>query len=188
VSSPALSARYAGARRARPPKVELRFDVTVHNDEPEPRWAILPDTFSKPLGDGEPRRVYSIDIYEPTGTGRAVVSHFLGDRGFYALLMPGRAEVGLRGLPIPYWGELPDAVELQLTLAEQLLIDGSPAEERFRIDPSSDAGAQIDAEPLANQAAVVDAIAPEAGGALAAGWTGGRETRQRVELEEPAAG
>jgi hypothetical protein len=187
LSRPPLSARYVGERRWRPPKVELHFDVTVRNDGSEPRWAILPDTLSRPLGGGEPAPVYSIDVYELAGTGRAVVAHFLGDQGFYALFMPASAEVALHGFPIPYWGELPDSVELELTMAEALLVDGAPAEARFRIDLRSEPGAQVDAGPLANQASVVEAIGPESGGALAAEWREGRETRQRVELGQTAA-
>jgi len=187
VSRPPLSARYVGARRWRPPKVELRFDVTLRNDEPGARWAILPDRFSRPLGDGAARRVYSIDVYELTGNGRAVAAHFLGERGFFALLLPASSEIVLRGLPIAYWGELPDSVELELAFADELLVEGCPAQERLRIDPLCEPGAHVDAEPLANQAAVVEAVAPEADGALSAAWTAGRETRQRVELEQGAA-
>jgi hypothetical protein len=176
-----------GARRWRPPKVELRFDVTLRNDEPGARWAILPDRFSRPLGDGAARRVYSIDVYELTGNGRAVAAHFLGERGFFALLLPASSEVVLRGLPIAYWGELPDSVELELAFADELLVEGCPAQKRLRIDPLCEPWAHVDAEPLANQAAVVETVAPEADGALSAAWTAGRETRQRIELEEGAA-
>ena len=178
-----LSLAYTGYRRWRPPKVELRFDVTARNDEPAPRWAIVPDALPRGLDVGSSTRAYSIELYELAGAGRVVVAHFIGDHGFFALLMPGSAELRLIGMPISYWGELPGSIEIESATATALLVDGDPVEGRLGLDPASEPGAEVDAGPLASQASVVWATAAPESGALVAEWHGGHAVRQRVELE-----
>jgi hypothetical protein len=183
MSLPPLSFACTGYRRWRPPKVELRFDVIARNDTPVPRWAIVPDALPRGLDAAASTRVYSIDLYELAGTGRVVVAHFIGDHGFFALLVPGSAELRLIGMPISYWGELPGSIEIESTTATALLVDGHPVEGRLGLDPASEPGAEADAGPLASQASVVWAIAAPEGGALVAEWHGGQAMQQRVELE-----
>jgi hypothetical protein len=183
MSAPALTAVLAGARRARPPKVELRFDVTVRNGAGEVRWAILKDSFRDGERAGASTRVFSVDLYELSGTGRVAVAHFIGDGGFYAAQVPADSELRLNQLPISYWGELPEELALELVMAGALLLDDRPAQNAFSLTLLSDPGAEVDASPLADQRAVVEAVAPPAGEAFVAEWVDAQAARQAVTLD-----
>lgn len=172
----------AGERRWRPPKVELRFDVTIRNEEPDACWAILPTRLPAGDGSGEPGSVRSISVYDLAGKGRVAAARFSGDPGFIALIVPGSSEIRLNRLPVAYWGEVPDEVELELATAEKLLADGRAAEELFGVDPLSDAGAEVDASPLADDAGVVHVSRPSDGRAFTVEWVGATAVRERVEL------
>ena len=182
MSEATLSAQYVGTRRRRPPKAELHFDISVRNDEPDERWMILPSSLSRPLGDGAAARIYSVDAYELSGTGRVAVLSLVGDIGCYAMRLAPAAEVVLRGLPVAHWGDLADAVELEVVMAEVLLVDGRPPQTCVQIDLLTRDGAEVDATPLSSQATVIETIAPAPDHSFAVEWTGERRVRRRVEI------
>ena len=70
------------------------------------------------------------------------------------------AAVVLRGLPVAYWGDLADAVELEVVMAEVLLVDGQPPQTCLQIDLLTRDSAEVDATPLSSQATVIETIAP----------------------------
>ena len=97
--------RFRELRMRKPPLVELYFDVVLRNDRAEPRWFLVPSN----LGPGTSALltkggVDGVEVFGPRGKGRVVIGHFLGTGGFYALLLPARAEVRLQMFPISYWG------------------------------------------------------------------------------------
>jgi hypothetical protein len=182
MSEATLSARHVGTRWRRPPKAELHFDISVRNDEPDERWLIVPSSLSRPLGDGTAARVYSIDAYELSGTGRVAVVSFVGDIGCYALRLAPAAAVVLRGLPVAHWGDLADAVELEAVVADVLLVDGQALQACVRTDLLTRDGADVDATPLSSQATVIETVAPAPEHALTVEWTSERRVRRRVEI------
>jgi len=97
----------------RPPKVRLYMDVWLDNAPDQPRWFLLPDEVSGER-EGPARRISSLQVYELRDNGRVWVGHFCGEGGFQALLLPPGAHVVLRGFPVLYWGEIPDAVDLEV--------------------------------------------------------------------------
>jgi len=139
----------------RPPKVRLYMDVWLDNAPDQPRWFLLPDEVSGER-EGPVRRISSLQVYELRDNGRAWVGHFYGEGGFQALLLPPGAHVVLRGFPVLYWGEIPDAADLEVIAAETLTVGEKPAASWFGIDPTCDRRtcdrrADVSAEPLATQ-------------------------------------
>jgi hypothetical protein len=131
-------------RLRKPPLAELYFDITLHNDQAGPRWVLLPSN----LGPGTSGLltkggVDTVEVFAPRGSGRVIVGHFLGTGGFYALLLPARAEVRLQMFPISYWGDPPDQLQVEVVTAQGLTIGGEPAAAWFGLNPTCSARAAI---------------------------------------------
>jgi hypothetical protein len=156
-----LTVRYVDARRQRPPRVELRLDVRVSNDDDAERWALMPDTLAEEPREPGPA-VWSIAAWQLGGLRRAFLLHATGDAGWYAVLVPPRATVTVAGLPFAWWGPLPDAVDVPVQLAADLTIDGMRT-----TDP----------------AAVLTAVTGTPAEPLQVGWTtaGGSISRARLD-------
>jgi hypothetical protein len=167
------SATYAGRHRLRPPRLVLRFDVTLRNPAAEALWAILAD--SLPAAP-EPVRALSVDAYELGGDGRAVLLHALAEHGLYAVLMPPGGEVTLAGLPLGMWTEPGEAVEIGVVLAPALTVGGAPP--AFDLPLTATAGARVDASVVADQSTVVAALS----GPLDIDWEGGERDALHVAL------
>src|SRR5882672_10737940 len=136
--------KFRELRMRKPPLVELYFDIVLRNDRPEPIRFLLPSK----LGPGTSGLltkggVDGVEVFGPRGKGRAVIGHFLGTGGFYALLLPARAEVHLRMFPISYWGDLPDQLQVEVMTAKRLMIGREPATAWFGLNPTSSARADI---------------------------------------------
>jgi hypothetical protein len=136
--------KFRELRMRKPPLVELYFDVALRNDHVEPRWFLVHSN----LGPGTSALltkggVDGVEVFGPRGKGRVVIGHFLGTGGFYALLLPARAEVRLRMFPISYWGDLPDHVQVEVVVAKRLTIGGEPAAAWFGLNPTCSARADI---------------------------------------------
>jgi hypothetical protein len=136
--------KFRELRMRKPPLVELFFDLVLRNDRAEPRWFLLPSN----LGPGTSALltkggIDGVEVFGPRGKGRVVLGHFLGTGGFYALLLPARAEVHLRMFPISYWGDLPDQLQVEVVTAKRLTIGGEPATAWFGLNPTSTVRADI---------------------------------------------
>jgi hypothetical protein len=136
--------KFRELRMRKPPLVELYFDVVLRNDRAEPRWFLLPSN----LGPGTSALltkggVDGVEVFGPRGKGRAVIGHFLGTGGFYALLLPARGEVRLRMFPLSYWGDLPDQLLVEVVTTKRLTIGGEPAAAWFGLNPTSSTRADI---------------------------------------------
>jgi|GEM_PF-1971673 len=136
--------RFREMRLRKPPLAELYFDVVLRNGYAGPRWFLLPSN----LGSGTSALltkggVDGVEVFAPHGRGRVAIGHFLGTGGFYALLLPARAEVRLRMFPISYWGEVPNQLEVEIVTARHLTIGSEPAAAWLGLNPSSSARADI---------------------------------------------
>jgi len=141
-------------RLRKPPLAELYFDITLHNYQTGPRWVLLPSNLPGTSALLTKGGVDTVEVFEPRGRGRVIVGHFLGTGGFYALLLPARAEVRLQMFPISYWGNPPDQLQLEVLTAKGLTIGGETAEAWFGLDPTSSARAAI-AESVLSQTRMV---------------------------------
>lgn len=136
--------KFRELRMRKPPLVELYFDVVLRNDRAEQSWFLLPSN----LGPGTSALltkggVDGVEVFAPPGKGRVVIGHFLGTGGFYALLLPARAEVRLRMFPISYWGDLPDRLQVEVVIATRLTLGGESAAAWFGLNPISSARADV---------------------------------------------
>jgi hypothetical protein len=161
-----LDVAYVGARRQRPPRAELRLDVTLSNEAEEARWAVLPST----LGAAPVHRVWSLDAFRLGELRRVCVVQATADAGWYAVLLPGAARITLAGMPFAWWGEVPDDVTLTAVTVGSLLVDGVPLGERLGIEAYSEPGAAVDASPLAGRSALIATVAGSPAEPLQVDW------------------
>jgi hypothetical protein len=134
---------------AKPPLVELYFDVVLRNDRSEPRWFLLPSNLGPgPASIGAKGGVDGVEVFASRGKASVIVGHFLGRGGFYALVLPARSRVHLRSFPISYWGDLPEHLQVELVVAKRLAIGGEPAESWLGVNPMRRARADIAESPL----------------------------------------
>ena len=131
-------------RLRKPPLAELYFDIVLRNDRTGPRWFLLPSNLSPtPASVGTNGGVDGIEVFAPHGKGRVILGHFLGTGGFHALLLPAHAEVHLRTLPISYWGDLPDHLDVEIVMARRLTVGDEKAGAWFKVNPMCSAQADI---------------------------------------------
>jgi hypothetical protein len=177
----AVALDYRGSHRLRPPRAELRFDVTVSNGADAARWAIMPDTLAgKPTALAT--QVWSVGAYVLGEPGRVTAVHAVAEAGWYAVLVPSGGEVRLENLPFAFWGEPGPSAELEVVLAEEIEIDGQPLLARLDLDARSDGGAAVDASPLGNEGAVTAALTGGPAAPLAVAWTGPEPLRASATL------
>jgi hypothetical protein len=138
----------------RPPLVELVFDIVLRNDRAQPRWFLLPSNLN-PEKTGIPMTggVDTLEVLAPRGKGRVIIGHFLGTGGFQALLLPAHAEIHLRALPISYWGDVPDGLQIEVIVAKRLMIAGKSARTWFQANPMCSTKADI-SETISGQRAM----------------------------------
>ena len=151
-ASPPAEIKFREMRLRKPPLAELYFDIVLRNNHTEPRWFLLPSNLgpgtSAPVTKGG---VDGVEVFAPRGKGRIFLGHFLGTGGFYALLLPARAEVRLRMFPISYWGDVPDQLEVEVVTTKRLTIGGEPATAWFGLNPASSARADIAESTLSQE-------------------------------------
>ena len=143
-----------GRRPQRPPLQLLYFDARLWNPAGVARYYLLSDQLSAAGKSGD----YDIDVayvYELSGEGRIMVSHFAGTRGFFALLLPAGARLELSNLPLELWGDIPGEATLRVAISEDLKIAGQAAENWLDITLQSDKQAAVDAGALADQLKVI---------------------------------
>jgi hypothetical protein len=120
----------------KPPLVELIFDVVLRNDRAQPRWFLLAShLYPEKPGIPEKGGVDTLEVFAPRGKGRVVIGRFLGTGGFQALLLPAHAEIHLRGLPVEYWGDVPESLQLEVIVAKRLTIGSESARSWFQTNP-----------------------------------------------------
>jgi hypothetical protein len=147
-SSPTAEIKFREMHFRKPPLVELVFDVVLRNDRAQPRWFILPSHIypDKPQIP-EKGGVDVLEVFAPHGKGRVIIGRFLGTGGFQVLLLPAHSQIHLRSLPISYWGDVPDTMQVEIMTATRLMIDGKDAASWFNVNPSSSVRADISENP-----------------------------------------
>ena len=143
-SRPAAEIKFREMHFRKPPLVELILDVVLRNDRAQPRWFLLPSKLY-PGQTGIPIKggVDTLEVLAPRGKGRVIIGHFLGTGGFQALLLPAHAEIHLRALPISYWGDVPDHLQIEVLVAKRLMIGGESARAWFQVNPMCSTKADI---------------------------------------------
>jgi len=144
---PAAEIKFREMHFRKPPLVELIFDVVLCNDRKSPRWFLLPSRLGPGQASMEKGGIDTLEVFAPRGKGRVIIGHFLGTGGFQALLLPAHAEIHLRALPIEYWGDVPDHLQVEIVTAKRLTIGGKNAAIWFKVNPASSVSADISENP-----------------------------------------
>lgn len=147
-SRPPVEIKFVEMHFRKPPLVELVFDVVLRNDRARPRWFLLPShLYPEKPGIPEKGGVDTLEVFAPRGKGRVIIGHFLGTGGFQALLLPGHAEIHLRAMPISYWGDVPDHLQVEVVIGMRLTIGRKDAATWFKVNPTSSVSADISENP-----------------------------------------
>jgi hypothetical protein len=140
----AVELSLVGEQPGKPPRVNMLFDVTLRNTAAEARWFVLPSLLTvswQPPSGG----VHTLQIYDVTGKGRAVLGSFIGNGGFHALLVPAGGTLTVHELPISLWEEKqPEGpVPVEVIIAKSITLGGETIESWFPSDPTSDSDADV---------------------------------------------
>lgn len=131
----------------KPPMAENSFDVTLTNPAAAPRWLILPRTFPY-AGEDHPApggNEIEVQAFVLSTEPRVVIVEGVS-ANFLAVRLPGGAIVTLRGLGITsWWHDRPAAVDLEVLVAREITVGGTPLAELVKGDPTSAAHADVDA-------------------------------------------
>ena len=122
----------------RPPSVALMLDIVLRNPGDADHWFLIPDdvAIAEEIGGGT---VNGADVRTLTGSGRVVITHFQGLRGFYALLLPAGGEVTLRDLQVDAdLDALEEAISLPVERCTAAIIGGRPIADWAGDDPACD--------------------------------------------------
>jgi hypothetical protein len=145
----AVTVTLSGRERGKPPLSWLRLDVRLRNEQLAPCWFLVPAVLTaswRQSGDTVDR----LDAFELQGTGRVVLGRLRGACDWHVVRLPGAGEVRVRGLAaMAFDEEQPDGpFSVDVLAAGAITLGGRPAEELFPGgDPTSDARAEVDAEP-----------------------------------------
>jgi hypothetical protein len=127
----------------KPPLKIFYFDAVFTNNASEPRWVLFPDSLPESVGrpDGG---VDAIEVFQPKGTGKAIALNLMGTNMYgWAVLLPPKAEVKMKRLPIEVWeSEIPTKLEIKTILASGLTLNGKPATSFLKADPTCDTKAE----------------------------------------------
>jgi hypothetical protein len=143
----AVQVTFVDSRRQRPPHIDLLFDVSLRNDRTEARWFLLPDKLIDADDRSDESSIMGAEARVAPGTGRVVILRLIGNGRRQALLLPARAEVVLRRLPVALYAEqIPSRLQLEVVTATELLVDGEPAERWLGGTLMSDTRATVQAD------------------------------------------
>ena len=177
----ALTAEYLGESRQRPPRVELHFTVHLVNNDDEPGWVLIPDALA-PAAQHPGTQVYSLAGWLLGAHKSIQLLHATSDAGWFAVLLPPRAEVSLRGLPLGWWGESPAAVDICAYRVADLVLDGDPIAERLGLPETPLVDQVGDAGLLADPAAIKASINGTPHDPLQLSWAAESTVTARVEI------
>lgn len=176
-----VEARCVEVVRHRPPRSELRLHLHLGNLADTPRWVLVPDdvtTRTEATG-----AVATLEL-QPVGDGPLPVVHGTGPSGFFGLLLAAGTEVDLEQVPVAVWGQLPEAVELHVTTAAGLAVEGTELAGRFDLRPFRGTQGPVDASSLTDQRGVVDVLEAPLDGRLEPELREPRVTSVTVRLPE----
>jgi hypothetical protein len=141
-AKPTVAAKVTGEKPGRPPLLYLTTEVVLDNPTDAPRWFIVAKHIPPDDGAGG-----GVDRLEVRGSGAAVIGTLFGTGGFHATRLAPKSKVTITNLPVDWWrsdppGPMPG---LDVTIADDLTLDGKPAADWFGVLPLVPDGTTIDA-------------------------------------------
>ncbi|WP_375426283.1 hypothetical protein [uncultured Friedmanniella sp.] len=181
MSELSMAAALVAVHRRRPPRVELAVTLELANDGPGPRWLLLPDTLATPPREPADQVVtlagWLLGEYRTIPLLRATADH-----GWYAVLVPPRSGLTVVGLPLGWWGALPNAVTVTALSVTDLLVGGAPVLAALGLPGPTTADRAGNAEVLTDPGAVVGAVAGAPAEPLGVSWGRAQPLTARLAL------
>jgi hypothetical protein len=181
MTGPELTVGYLGMSRQRPPKADLRFTVALANRGDDAIWVLIPDTLAVPAPQPD-TQVYSIGAWLLGEHATLPLLRATADAGWFGLYLPQGASIAVTNLPLAWWGESPEAVDIIAHQITDLRIGGEPIADRLgfalagRVDPTGDAAVMSD------PSAISASIAGTPHEPLRLSWTDSGSTAVRVPI------
>lgn len=135
----AVTVTVVGTKPGRPPLERVLVDVVLRNDEPAPRWVLIPTKL--PIEQGGVDKLEQLTA--PAGNASVAVGRFLGTGGTYALKLAPGARVTLRKLELSWWRE---GNEKEFSFDVRHANDVKPIAAWFDKDPAISGAADVDME------------------------------------------
>jgi hypothetical protein len=157
MTGPGLTVDYLGMSRQRPPRADLRFTVALANRGDDAIWVLVPDTLAVPSRQPD-TQVHSIGAWLLGEHATVQLLRATADAGWFGLYLPQGASIAVTNLPLAWWGEPPDAVDIIAHQVTDLRIGGEPIADRLgfgltgRVDQTGDAAVMSD--PTATRASI----------------------------------
>ena len=138
-----VSVTLVGQKPGRPPIERLLVDVQLTNDDPAPRWILIPS--SLPVTSGGIDKLEQLTAR--AGPATVAVGRFLGTGGRYAVRLAPGARVTLRKLEVSWWRENNETqAAFDVQLASDVKLGGQPMATWFDQDPTISGAADVDME------------------------------------------
>lgn len=130
-----------GQKPGRPPIERLLVDVQLKNDDPAPRWILIPSTL--PVMPGGVDKLEQLTAR--AGPATVAVGRFLGSGGRYAVRLAPGARVVLRKLEVSWWRANNDKqASFDVQLASEVKLGGQPMATWFDKDPTISGAADVE--------------------------------------------
>jgi hypothetical protein len=176
-----LAVDYLGMSRQRPPRAELRFAAALANRGEDAIWVLIPDTLAVPSRQPD-THVHSIGAWLLGEHATVQLLRATAGAGWFGLYLPQGASTAVTNLPLAWWGEFPEAVDVIAHQVTDLRIDGEPIADRLgfaltgRVDPTGDAAVMSD------PSSIRASIAGTPHEPLSLSWTDSGSTAVRVAI------
>lgn len=140
---PPVEVEFIDWQGSKPPIKYLVLDITLRNESHSPRWFLLPRylTYSSQLVD---LSISSVNVLSLKGQGSVIIGYFYGYEGFWALRLPGDAQIKIHRFRFRFKEEdIVEPIPIEVAIASQLTIEGQPAESWLGINMMSDGRADV---------------------------------------------
>lgn len=181
-----IAAELADVRRQRPPRAELRVTLRLTSSEGQAGWVLVPDTLieaPRSLSTG----VLSLGAWLLGERATLPLLRATADVGWFAVFVPAAGTATVLDLPLAWWGQLPDAVDLPAYLVSDLRVGGVPVAEALSLALPDAAGTDRsgDAGVLADPAAIRASVSGTPHEPLLFSWTAEDSVVTRLDLAGP---
>jgi hypothetical protein len=129
--SPSVEIKLVRLQSGKPPLTTLTFDLTIRNQNPNPKWFIFPTTIYERNLKPQIQPISNLKAIEyGVKENKAILVRLdtAGSGELSALLLAGNTEIKLRNLEISVWGEYPVELPIEFITTNNLTIDGKSLE------------------------------------------------------------
>ncbi|HTL35931.1 MAG TPA: hypothetical protein VL326_22530 [Kofleriaceae bacterium] len=142
VGNASVTVTVVGTKPGRPPVDRLLVDVQLKNDDPAPRWVLIPSKLPPENGGGVDKLE---QLTVPAGTTTIAVGRFLGRAGTYAVKLAPGARLTMHKLELSWWRENNEKeAAFDVQLANEVKLGDASMTTWFDKDPAISGAADVD--------------------------------------------